>query len=222
MNYLKDQKMNNFSPHMLKTFKECPRKYYYKYIEKISPPQKSTPFEKGKKIHALANYYLRGEDITKFEKILTHDENALWNKLKSNEYFQKTYVNSEYTLTCKIGDFWAGGRIDALMKDGNRHYILDYKTGSIPENPETDYQTMVYLLAVSEFLKNNNLTFVYIDLKNSLNHKIEFNEEQKNQYTNELIKICTQITDEKIFPENHKRCQFCEYNKFCYSSSAAG
>ena len=49
--------MNNIiSPNMLKTYDECPFKYYLRYIQQISAPQKETPFEKGKKIHALANY----------------------------------------------------------------------------------------------------------------------------------------------------------------------
>ena len=208
--------MNNFSPHMLKTFKECPKKYYYKYAAKISVPQKATPFEKGKKVHALANYYLRGDDITKLEKVLTSDEAHVWNILKANEFFQKTYVESEYNLSCKIGDFWVGGRLDALVKDGNNYYILDYKTGSVPQNPENDYQTMIYLLSAAKFLKTfDSLTFIYIDLKNNLNHKIEFTKEREKIYTEELIKICTQINSAQNFPSNPAACTFCEYNKFC-------
>ncbi len=208
--------MNNFSPHMLKTFKECPKKYYYKYAAKISVPQKATPFEKGKKVHALANYYLRGDDITKLEKVLTSDEAHVWNILKANEFFQKTYVESEYNLSCKIGDFWVGGRLDALVKDGNNYYILDYKTGSVPQNPENDYQTMIYLLSAAKFLKTfDSLTFIYIDLKNNLNHKIEFTKEREKIYTEELIKICTQINYAQNFPSNPAACKFCEYNKFC-------
>ena len=61
--------MNSFSPNMLKTFEACPKKYYFKYIQKISVPQKNSLFEKGKKVHALANYYLRGDDISKMEKV---------------------------------------------------------------------------------------------------------------------------------------------------------
>ena len=57
--------MEIFSPNMLKTFEECPRKYEFRYVQNISAPQKSTPFEKGKKIHALANYYLRNENVTR-------------------------------------------------------------------------------------------------------------------------------------------------------------
>lgn len=208
--------MNNFSPNMLKTFQECPKKYFYKYIEKISVPQKLTPFEKGKKVHALANYYLKGDDITKLEKILTPDQFLLWNNLKSNSYIQKTFVNSEYNLACKVDKYIVGGRIDAIVKDDRDYYILDYKTGALPQNPEYDYQTMIYLLAVSEFLQNyDKLTFIYIDLKNNINHKIEFNEDLKNKYVDEIAKICAKISTEKNFTENREKCEFCEYNKFC-------
>lgn len=152
-----------FSPNMLKTFETCPQKYWFKYIQKISMPQKSSFFEKGKKVHALANYYLQGCDISKLETALNANERAVWENLKQNEFFQKTYVASEYNLSCKVGEYWVGGRIDALVRDthpltpspqgrGNIpvYYILDYKTGSIPKNPEYDFQTMVYLLCASK------------------------------------------------------------------------
>lgn len=221
--------MNSFSPNMLKTFEVCPKKYYFKYIQKISVPQKSSLFEKGKKVHALANYYLRGDDISKMEKALKDEELKLWEILKQNEFFQKTYVNSEYNVSCKIGNYWIGGRLDALMKDslpckmeenricgGGIHYILDYKTGSIPKNPEYDYQTMVYLLCASK-MYGDNIKFVYIDLKNNLNCIIDFNIEKAQEYEKRLIDICDKITNAQ-FPEeieHYKICEFCEYNKIC-------
>ncbi len=209
---------NNFSPNMLKTFKECPRKYYLKYLQQISAPQKSTPFEKGKKIHALANYYLRGDDISKLEKTLTPDENTAWQLLKSNEYFQKQYINSEYNLSCKIGENWIGGRIDALVQDKIGLYILDYKTGSIPNNPEFDFQTMIYLLAVDEFIKDKKqLTFVYIDLKNNKNYSIELTEELKTKYQTAINKICSEIKSITEYKKQENSCKFCECRKFCYS-----
>ena len=208
--------MDNFSPNMLKTFKECPKKYYFRYVQKISVPQKSAPFEKGKKIHALANYYLRGDYISKLEKTLNKDELAIWESLKSNEYFQKTYINSEYNLSCKINDYWVGGRLDALVKDDDRYYILDYKTGSIPQNPEFDFQTIIYLLAADKFLKDSKeLSFVYIDLKNNTNYKIDLTGELREKYTGQITAICKQITTAHDFCKNAKCCKFCEYNKFC-------
>lgn len=204
--------MTSFSPNMLKTFEACPQKYWFKYIKKISMPQNSSFFEKGKKVHALANYYLKGFDISKLETALNTEERKLWEILKQNEYFQKSYVNSEYNLSCKIGEYWIGGRLDALVKDENYYYILDYKTGQIPKNPEYDFQTMVYLLCASKKF-GKNIKFVYIDLKNNQNCAIDFDKD----YEKPILEICNKINDfeptEDI--EHSKKCEFCEYRKIC-------
>ena len=208
--------MNSFSPNMLKTFETCPKKYYFKYIEKISVPQKSNLFEKGKKVHALANYYLRGDDISKMEKALNSEELKLWEILKQNEFFNKTYVNSEYNLSCKVGNYWISGRLDALMKDEKNYYILDYKTGSIPKNPEYDYQTITYLLCASK-MYGNNIKFIYIDLQNNQNSIIDFNSAKAKEYERRITDICDKITNAQ-FPEEIEHtniCNFCEYKKIC-------
>ena len=226
-----------YSPNMIKTFQTCPQKYYLKYTAQISVPQKTSYFERGKKIHALANYYLKGNDVTKLEKTLSQDELRIWENLKNNEYYKKTYVASEYDLACKIGDYWIGGRLDAIVKDENKFYVLDYKTGSIPKNPEYDFQTMVYLLCLYKNLKINEITtsftlftprndnenclcergisFVYIDLKNNTNCVVEFT--LQKEYEQKIIQICSEI--EKYQPpeeiEHSKICDFCEYRKIC-------
>lgn len=208
--------MNNFSPNMLKTFETCPKKYYFKYIQNIALPQPVSFFEKGKKIHALANYYLQGADISNLLNELTEAELQIWHNLLNNEFFQKTYVNSEYNLSAKVGDYWVGGRLDALMKSGDDYFILDYKTGAIPKNPEYDFQTMVYLICADKYLKEYNaLSFVYIDLKNNKNCVIEFNDKFRSEYTEKLTHICTEISQTQDFVSFSNNCKFCEYNKFC-------
>ena len=206
--------MISFSPNMLKTFEQCPRKYFLRYVENISAPQKTTIFEKGKKIHALAHYYLRGDDIDKLEKTLNEEEFKVWEVLKSNEYLGKTYVNSEYEIMCKLEDFWIGGRLDALVRDKNNYYILDYKTGAIPKDPEYDYQTMVYPLAVKKLYADaESITFVYIDLKQNKNHIIKLTPELQGKYTDKITKICRTIKESKNFEKTD--CKNCEYTKIC-------
>lgn len=216
--------MTNYSPNMLKTFKSCPLKYKFKYIDRISLPQKASFFEKGKKVHALANYYLKGDDISKFEPTLNENEKIAWNNLKSNEFFSYKYVNSEYNLSCKIGDYWIGGRLDAIVKkhknESETYYILDYKTGSIPKNPEYDYQTMVYLLCLSSapfITPQDDIKFVYIDLKNNQNCVIDFTQEKKVEYEKAITTICSNIENIQIPEdiEHQKMCDFCEYKKIC-------
>lgn len=216
--------MTNYSPNMLKTFKSCPLKYKFKYIDRISLPQKASFFEKGKKVHALANYYLKGDDISKFEPTLNENEKIAWNNLKSNEFFSYKYVNSEYNLSCKIRDYWIGGRLDAIVKkhknESETYYILDYKTGSIPQKPEYDYQTMVYLLCLSSapfITPQDQIKFVYIDLKNNQDCVIDFTQEKKVEYEKAITTICSNIENIQIPEdiEHQKMCDFCEYKKIC-------
>ncbi len=206
---------------MLKTFQTCPVKFWYKYVKMLNVPQKSSVFEKGKKVHALANYYLRGDNIEKLEKTLTEEEYELWSRLKNNEYFQKKYINSEYNLSAKIDKYWVGGRLDALVEDENNIYILDYKTGSVPKDAQNDYQTQIYLVCVSEFYKNTDkkISFVYIDLKNNRNYTIDFDDDKKERYIASLIKICKNIEENKCIVHNsvNKTCEYCEYKKFCFN-----
>lgn len=108
---------------------------------------------------------MRGENIDKMELSLSEHEAAVWNYLKGIKYFGYEVVNTEYNLSLKLGDAFFGGRLDALVKEDDTYYILDYKTGSAPKNAKFDYQTMIYLLAVSKFFKTDKVKFIYIDLK---------------------------------------------------------
>ena len=206
--------LNNYSPNMLKTYQTCPKKFYYRYIEGVNVPVSATPFEKGKKIHALANYFLQGINISRIE---TAVEREVWQTLLDNPFFQKDYFKSEYQLSCKIGEYWIGGRIDAVVTTGDEYFILDYKTGSIPKNPEYDYQTMVYLLALDRFLKGNysSLSFVYINLKEKKNYVIQFTPQLKLEYEKRIIDICTQINRDTTYQINANSCERCEYSKIC-------
>ena len=67
-----------FSPNMLKTYELCPRKFYLKYIKNIQMPVNDEIFEFGKNIHALASYYLRGENLDNIEHSLTAKEREVW------------------------------------------------------------------------------------------------------------------------------------------------
>ena len=85
-----------YSPNMLKTFKQCPRKFFYRYIKNINMPVNDEIFELGKNIHALASYYLNKENIYKMEQALSEKEQAIWAYLKNIKYFAFETINTEY------------------------------------------------------------------------------------------------------------------------------
>lgn len=206
------------SPAMLKTFEQCRKKYFLQYVRNIRMPQTSTPFEKGKNIHAIAGYFLSGVDITKFEKSLTNEENFLWNKLKNNEYFKNSPFKAEFSLNFRIENFWFGGRLDAIVKSNKDYFILDYKTGSAPKDAKYNYQTMIYLIAASRYIKDfETLSFVYIDLKNDQNVVIKSSPELLTEYENKLLKSAKKLTGltENNLPTKNENCN-CEYEKICF------
>ncbi len=207
------------SPAMLKTIEECPRKYFYMYVDKISLPQNKKLFERGKNIHAIASYFIKGFDVAKLEEALTSTEKEIWEYLKNTKYFSYEFINSEYQISFKLDENWFGGRLDALVKNGDDYYILDYKTGAIPKNPEYDYQTMIYLLAVDRLLnpKYKSLNFVYLDLKNKDEKFIKFSDDFREKYEENLKKVAEKIkiaqNSPKILKQGNK-CN-CDYYKFC-------
>lgn len=203
-----------YSPNMLKTFALCPKKFYFRYVKNINMPINDENFELGKNIHAMASYYLKKENIDKMEKSLNARENEIWQYLKGIKYFSYEVIDAEYNLSFKLNDIFLGGRLDALVKKDNKYYILDYKTGSAPKNAEYDYQTMIYMLAVKEFFKTDNVCFVYLDLKNKTEVKIELTKNLVDEYKERLSQVISKINSSEFLAKN-KDCN-CEYQMICY------
>ena len=205
-----------FSPNMLKTFEQCPRKYEFRYLHNISMPVNDDIFEFGKNIHALASYYLRGENIDKMENSLSPREFDIWSYLKSSKYFAYDVIGTEYNLSVKIDKHFYGGRLDALVKNDNEYYILDYKTGAAPQNAEYDYQTMIYILCVKEFFNTQNISFIYLDLQHRKEVVIKYSKELDKIYHQRLISISGKIdTYETKYNKKQPICN-CEYSLICY------
>ena len=199
---------------MLKTFEQCPKKFYLRYIKNVSMPIDDEIFELGKNIHALASYYLKKENIIKMENSLNEREKLIWEYLKNTKYFSYETIASEYNLSIKVEDIFFGGRLDALVKKDNTYYILDYKTGSAPKNAKYDFQTMIYLLATNSYIKTDDVVFVYIDLKNKSEVNVKLDKILIKEYKEKLIQTVNKIKKAE-FSKISKNCN-CEYNIICY------
>lgn len=204
------------SPGMLKLFSECEAKWYYRYIEQIPAPKLDKSFITGKNIHALASYYLRGEKIDKFEKCLTEKENGYWTYLKSSGYLKNGIIGVEKNISCRLGKYWIGGRIDAVVKNGDELSILDYKTGGVSDDMVYDYQTMVYLLLCERAYKDfSKLSFIYLDLKNKKEVRITLSDSLKKEYEDKVIEACDKMACFKIESFVRSNDCLCEYSKIC-------
>lgn len=212
---------------MLKTFRECPYKYNLIYKEQVEIPLHSEFTEVGEIIHTLINYKYKGFDIAKQLQVLNLPENIhlfeLWQNFLS--YKIDTVEKSEFSFTVPFfNKIILTGRVDAIRKIDDRFEILDWKTGSSANiEPESDMQTIVYLLSVYKLLRCQglvdnpvNLSLTYFFLKDKTSITVDFSMKKLKLFESivrdETLKILQfPSTNEKIL----RNCQKCSFNIVC-------
>ena len=151
-----------WSPSRLKTYLECKRKYYYRYIQKIEA-KKEEELNEGAFLHLLLDHLYREkesyeseEEMQKsidilLEQLLPYDDaqtaykKLLWKeKLKGFvtsqiEHFKADWrvVEREVEVQGDIGGLRFKGRIDRIDQNATDTLVLDYKSGSITEANKT-------------------------------------------------------------------------------------
>ncbi len=223
---------------MLKTFQDCPKKYYLEYEKKIQIPQDISFSQTGKNLHSIINYYLKGFNTDKLSSALTKEEQALWENFLSLNITKDVTLESEYTFNIKtIQGFWLTGRIDAITKENEIYTIYDWKTGKTPSNPKEDLQTLIYLFALDKILKSKEgeekskiLRFVYINLKKAESTDIFIQNELFDNIEGTISDIIKEIKDfsesviftdrvnlDKIFKNytKNKKCSTCKFHSIC-------
>ncbi len=145
----------------LKTFLECKRRYYNRYIRQLEqhelPQDFPTEYQIGLDLHeALKNVYqkensfkdtreLQAKILSELERLsgdsaLESYQLKLWNKKLSafveNEIQRFAQgievVDCERSLTCNFAGMTLSGQIDRIDKVDDKLYVLDYKSGKYP------------------------------------------------------------------------------------------
>jgi hypothetical protein len=176
--------LTRISADALKSWSRCRRQFVYKYVARLQWPSDVRHFSLGREVHKLLDYQSRGlpcdlllesaEDNVRrsFEKLLAHRA-AQWPILASEW---------EFNVPLKLSGGkteWLNGRIDRVSRDGDKVWIIDWKTGmGAPRNASQAWQTRLYLFALLELaqspsaadlglagLKAEDLGFLYVVVK---------------------------------------------------------
>ena len=235
------RKLKNFyySQNSINTFKSCPLKFKYKYIENVNWKSDEIGnrdyyenLELGTEFHLICERYFSNiptglNDEPKYEKF-----NEWLNKIKKlipivdyNKYIP------EYEIRYKKEDMKLLAKYDLIVIKENEIEIWDWKTENRKltyKNTESRVQTIVYLYVLGEtlslFNKNipyENITMNYyqpdymdepIVIKYSL-HKRKLYEEKLKFYINTITYSDFDVPNDEL--KNNKHCGFCEFNKLC-------
>lgn len=184
--------MNTFSVNSLKLLEKNEQEFINKYILHLDFLNKNEPAKMGERLHGFICYYLRGFNMDKIYNSLEQKEKEiLQNVLKLDIFSQKEkFIKTEESFLVKVkGDkfnFYLTGRFDAIYKDNDGYIIFDWKSKNIPQNPQEELQSVVYLYCASEIFNTQNIKIQYLSLEKQTSTTVDFRD--KNEY---LKRICS-------------------------------
>lgn len=235
-----NNKLNNFlySQNSINTYKSCPLKFKYKYIDKVNWKQDDENSREyyenlklGTDFHLICERHF--SNIPTGIEYTQNKEFTIWlDKVKRVVPIKdnKIYI-PEYEVRYRLEDVNIQAKYDLLILDENSISIWDWKTENRKieyKNVENRIQTLVYLFLCGEAInKIHNLNIDYEDM--SINYyqpeyynepiNIKYSEEKhkkvKNQIKNYIDSIRTTNYDDESSIKNTKHCKFCEFNKLC-------
>ncbi|MCU9815684.1 PD-(D/E)XK nuclease family protein [Paraclostridium sp. AKS73] len=234
-----NKKLENFlfSQNSINTYRSCPLKFKFKYVDKLNWKQDDEGsrdyyenLKLGSDFHLICERYF--SNIPTGIEFLNNEEFNIWlEKIKrlipikdDNLYLP------EYEVRYSLNNFKIQAKFDLVVVDKDSISIWDWKT----ENRKIEYkdvenrvQTLVYLFLASETIgKIYNLDIDYENIKLSYYQPEYYNEPititysnekhniNKKQLENYIVNILnTNYNEEKY--KNIKHCKFCEFNKLC-------
>jgi len=181
----------------IKTFKQCPKKYYHLRVSKDVKESDSTHTLYGKEVHKAAEDFIKfGTPIPEAFKFMRKPIESVA-KIKGDKYCELKLGVTEELEACDFfaPDVWWRGVADLVSVDDSTAYSLDYKTN---KNIKYADITQLDLVAAALFLKfpkvnviKSGLLFVVCNEFLPKTHYREDLEKYLNQFDFDLLRIKT-------------------------------
>jgi len=227
----------------VKTYKQCPRKYYFNYIEK-APKKHWAHFDLGNLCHETLElfhktYIKEGTKNNTLTKIMEHSfmtARKKFPKMNDVSLEEAKGMLLEYLKMIKLSkmpdvkgvetkfsfnisdDVLIRGFLDRvdLMKD-ERFHIFDYKTTKNTQYLD-QFQLLVYGLWLKrKYPKIKEFKGSYILLRHGSKFKsYDFNVDDVDKVRKKLISCADTIRNENTWaPVPHKLCDWCDFKAIC-------
>lgn len=134
--------MTAWSYSSIKTFEQCPKKYYHLKVAKDVKDTGSAATVYGTEVHKAAENYIKdGVEVPPKFSFIRPVVEAL-SKIDGDKHCEiklgVAYDGAEYTPTTFFGsDVWWRGIADLLIVNGDKAYLVDYKTGKNAKYADT-------------------------------------------------------------------------------------
>ena len=196
----------------LQTYEECPRKFAFQYINKLSQPS-SPALERGSRIHASCEAYINGWDKVIDPDLEKWEEQLDELKAKSPKTEQAWGFDQDWNL---LSDWfqpatWLRAKADAIYRAGDVLTVIDFKTGKYKVPPEAQIELYAICgLAVYPDAETVRTEYWFIDSGNVLSkeytrpHLLEL----RSKYA-----VIPMYTDTEFNPLPSRSCAYCSYSR---------
>lgn len=238
-----DKKLKYFvySQNSLNTYKSCPFKFKYKYIDNINwkyddlgSREYYDSLKYGRDFHLLCERYFSNIPLGKIED---KNFNKWINKIKDILPIKEESIYlPEYEMNINLNGRSIVAKVDLVIVEKDKINLWDWKT----ENQEITHknalnrmQSTVYMFLAEEIIRKNfysdykieNISMNYYQpaLDNKpviINYNEKLHEENKMKILNNINNIeNTDFYDEDNINKNLNHCKYCEFNKLCNSET---
>jgi CRISPR/Cas system-associated exonuclease Cas4 (RecB family) len=234
--------INTMSPSKLKTYKECKKKYQFKYVEYLQGIYNVNSntdalqygsyvhkiFELGTELETLEELQnLAGELRPNYQFSSIKEKNLgliLENFFKFNKQLEETVSNEMVFKVDITDDYSINGIIDRVIKGKSGGYlVIDYKTSRRPTPKSelfTDPQMLMYAYAIS---KEFNVPIDKIAVAHYYPHldklvSVRYGRAQVSVFLRELKNKIWEIRKtkkEQLKASQNQWCNWCQYKDLC-------
>lgn len=231
-------KFTPYSFSKISTYKTCPRKFKYQYIDKIGTFLDTPALIKGRTIHYLIeNSSLLPEQYTDEMKqnIIDFPET-----LEIKRRFEESELGIKYlrnidknaVIEYKLGltkmldacsynrDSLFNGIVDYICVKDSVLYLVDWKSGRYKDARYQDYNQLLFYSIY--FFQKYNITkiiisFVYVE--HNIENDLELDITYLDSYKRELLLPIKTIEEDNSFEMNKTRlCDWCGFKPLCFTA----
>ena len=240
-----DAKSIIWSHSKLKSFLECKRKFYYRYIVGLKEDSQSQEESDGVILHAILAKVLTPScnfsnflELKKAFLVALNDyaykedfafKSRLWSKLIDDflelhlKHTQEGWQIKSVEHSCKgvINGLVFSGRVDRIDKRGDFSLVIDYKSSATEYfnnkkvDDSSDFQMSIYKYILA--LNDAKVDFAYINILDKKGfHFLEAREEKEQKLLEHIEYLKAQKSFKASRCENLQLCRNCTYRLLCH------
>ena len=220
-------KITNLGATSIKSFVNCKRSFYFKYLEELMAIDKEL---NQSKMHGI--FYTIGKDfdISKIDDLIIDDDKRkqfelmlikekimpfLLDQRKKIKNENREILELESKFDFKYREYKFIGRIDRIDKVGDRIEIIDYKLiKNMNPNNEDYLQLLIYKKALEG--KYQNINAFYYDVYS--NKAYEMTQDIEEECKNTLDLALNELSQNEVnfeMTQDIKKCKYCNFKYLC-------